>query len=107
MLRRLVLLAALLPAMALAAVPGGPIAVPQQPPDKPAPAPKPPALSAAAPATPPWPAPPDASACRIGCAQASYECRAGDHPESCDGTWSQCVATCDNPNLDLGVSTAP
>jgi hypothetical protein len=109
MLRRLGLLVVLLPAMALAAAPGGPIAAPPRPPSAPAPAQAPtsPSLTSTALALSPWQAPPDASACRMGCAQASYECRAGEHPDDCDGAWSQCVATCDSPSLDPGVSTGP
>jgi hypothetical protein len=107
MLRRLILLAALLPAIALAAAPGGSITVP---PVKPSAAPQTPPAQSSIPSTQTstaWTAPPDAAACRMGCANDSYVCRAGDHPESCDGAWSQCVATCNTPNLDAGVSTAP
>lgn len=45
------------------------------------------------------PAPTDASSCRMDCAQTYYLCRAGEQPDECGGGWSQCVATCDNPNL--------
>ena len=63
-----------------------------------------PIVSAASPlATPP----PDGGECRIGCAQAYYFCRVGDQTGDCAPTWSQCVAACDLPNLNSGVSTAP
>ena len=107
MLRRLALIAALAPAVALAA---GPIAVPPpkpQPPAPSAPASPPPSPTGVAPSPPGSPVPADASACRIGCANANYVCHAGDDPSGCDGAWSQCVATCNTPNLDPGVSTAP
>ena len=55
----------------------------------------------------PPPAPVDGSECRMGCAQAYYFCRVDDQSGACAPTWSQCVAACDLPNLDTGVSTAP
>src|SRR5580704_12363327 len=55
----------------------------------------------------PPPPPADPAQCRMGCAQASYACRASDQPQGCDGTWSQCVATCDLPDMASDVSTAP
>ena len=65
-------------------------------------------------ATPPVIAPPapvsvpaDPAQCRMSCAQTYYFCRAGDHPDDCSGTWGQCVATCNSPNLAPGFSTTP
>ena len=52
-------------------------------------------------------APTDPSDCRMTCAQTYYDCRAGDHPDECAGTWGQCVATCNSPSLAPGYSTAP
>ncbi|MFI4933439.1 MAG: hypothetical protein ACHP7N_02365 [Caulobacterales bacterium] len=52
-------------------------------------------------------APPDPSECRIACAQSLYVCQGDDAASDCAPTWSRCVATCDLPNLDPGVSTAP
>jgi hypothetical protein len=110
MLAPLAALILMIPAIALAAddapPPSGRITVVQQPAKPaespaptPAPTPTPTALASSAPADP--------AECRIGCAQTNYFCRAGDHPDDCAGAWSQCVATCEQPNLDPGVSTAP
>jgi hypothetical protein len=49
----------------------------------------------------------DPSQCRMSCATANYACHAGDNPDGCDLVWSQCVATCNTPNLDPGITTAP
>jgi hypothetical protein len=59
--------------------------------------------------TPPAPvgAPDDPAQCRMSCAQTYYFCRAGDHPDDCAGTWGQCVATCNSPNLSPGYATTP
>jgi hypothetical protein len=73
-----------------------------------APAPKPAAATAPAPAaTSPPAAPQDASACRMDCAQSYYACHAGDEPDACGGGWSQCVATCNTPNLAPPATPAP
>ena len=53
------------------------------------------------------PTPPDASSCRMDCAQSYYVCRTGDQPDECGGGWSQCVAACNSPNLAQPFSTAP
>ena len=106
MFARLILLIALAPAVALAAdapPPSGKITLP--PPKAAAaatPAPQPAAL--------PTPAPPpvqDPADCRMSCAQTYYFCRAGDRPDDCAGSWGQCVATCNSPNLAPAYSTAP
>jgi hypothetical protein len=59
--------------------------------------------------TPPAPVsvPADPAQCRMSCAQTYYFCRAGDRPDDCAGTWGQCVATCNSPNLAPGYSTTP
>ena len=67
----------------------------------PAPAPMSPLPAAAS------PAPPDASSCRMDCAQSYNSCRAGEDPDACGGGWSQCVATCNAPNLAPSTATAP
>lgn len=129
MLVRLTLMLLVLPAMALAAdapssdapAPSGKITVIAQPAATPdgstdetgddtnsaasaAPAPTTPApLASAAPTS----APADPAECRMGCAQSYYFCASQDHTENCSPSWSQCVATCDSPDLDTGVSTAP
>ncbi len=85
----------------------------RMPPPKPAPA-----ASAAdtTPTAPPAPAAPlaslataanDPDQCRMSCATSAYFCRAGDDASSCGGAWSQCVASCDMPNLAPAYSTAP
>jgi hypothetical protein len=103
MLARLIFLFVALPALALAADAGGgrlKYAAPL------------PTLQRAATIpmiNPPTPqsAPADPAQCRMDCAQTFYFCRAGDHPEDCAGSWGQCVATCNSPNLAPGYSTAP
>jgi hypothetical protein len=50
---------------------------------------------------------PDASSCRMDCANSYYACRVDDQSGSCGGAWSQCVATCNTPNLAPAFSTAP
>jgi hypothetical protein len=107
MLLRLVLLIALAPAIALAAdtpAPSGKITVP--PPPKvaaaPSPAPQPAALR-----TPTPPPAQDPADCRMSCAQTYYFCRAGERPDDCGGSWSQCAATCNSPNLDTSASATP
>ena len=108
MLARLVLLLVALPALALAADAGGGGRLKYA-------APQPPQATVQAAATipviippPPAAAPPmEPSECRMSCAQTFYFCRAGDHPEDCAGTWGQCVASCNSPNLAPGYSTAP
>jgi hypothetical protein len=112
MLRRVLILLALAPVVALADPPSQQLTAPppkpasqnaQQPTQSPAlQSPVPQTTTPAA-----WASPPDASECRMACANAAYVCRAGDDPDSCDPSWSMCVATCNNPNLDPGVSTAP
>jgi len=108
MLARLTLTLLAIPALALAADGGGSgkIRAAVQPAVQQAsttPAISPPKI------TPPAPTatPADPSACRMTCAQTYYFCRAGDRPDDCAGTWGQCVATCDSPNLATGYSTAP
>ena len=61
----------------------------------------------AAPALPAPSPPADAGECRMGCAQGYYFCRAGEQTGDCGSSWSQCVATCNSPDLEPGVSTAP
>jgi hypothetical protein len=52
--------------------------------------------------------PADASSCRMDCAQSYYLCRSDDQTGAdCGGPWSQCVATCNNPNLAAPTTTAP
>jgi hypothetical protein len=104
MLARLAFLLVALPALALAADVGAGRA-------------KPPSSAQATvqrAATPPVSTPParvsvpdDPAQCRMSCAQTYYFCRAGDHPDDCAGTWGQCVATCNSPNLAPGFSTTP
>jgi hypothetical protein len=107
-MRRLILLFAAIPAVALAAdTQAGRYTVPQQSRqtgvfgD----------AKAAAPATVTTPtaalAGSDALECRMSCAQTYYFCRAGDIQDSCAPTWSQCVAACASPALASPVSTAP
>jgi len=106
MLRRLVPLLVLLPAIALASTPSPSDAPPSGKPaeresklaaaQRPAPTP-----------LPPWPEPEDGSACRLTCADHSYVCRATDHPEDCGRVWAECVAMCNSSNLDPGVPTPP
>jgi hypothetical protein len=107
MLARLTLLLLAVPALALAAVGG---ATKTESPPQPevqqaatAPTILPPKISPPAVTT----APADPSECRMTCAQTYYFCRAGDQPDECAGTWGECVATCDSPNLARGYSTAP
>jgi hypothetical protein len=104
MLARLAFLVVALPALALAADVGAGGT-------KPAPSAQ---ASVQHAATPPVLAPPapisvptDPAQCRMSCAQTYYFCRAGDHPDDCAGTWGQCVATCNSPNLAPGYSTTP
>ena len=107
MLARLVLLLVALPALALAADAGGGGRL------KFAPQPAPATVQTAATIPVIIPPPPAAkpaaepAECRMGCAQSFYFCRAGDHPDDCAGTWGQCVASCNSPNLAPGYSTAP
>jgi len=102
MLARLAFLMLLIaPPIALAAdAPpgGGKITVVAQPPPKAAAAALAPAPMSPPPATA-APAPQDASACRMDCAQSLYICRTGDEPDACGGGWSRCVAACNSPNL--------
>jgi hypothetical protein len=53
------------------------------------------------------PTPANPADCRMTCAQTRYFCQAGDNTDGCSNAWTQCVATCNSPNLDPGVSTAP
>ena len=59
----------------------------------------------------PAPAPPPVAAdpadCRMNCAQTYYFCREGSSLDACGDSWGQCVAACDSPDLNPGVSTAP
>jgi hypothetical protein len=103
MLARLTLLLIALPALALAADAGGGRAKPSAPPPTMQRAATPPVSS---PLAPPAVAT-DPAQCRMGCAQTYYFCRAGDHPDDCAGSWGQCVATCNSPNLAPAYSTAP
>jgi len=105
MLRRLVPLLVLLPAIALAAAPS-----PSDTPQTAKPAERESKLAAAQPTPPPlpaWPQAEDESACRLTCADHSYVCRATDHPEDCGRVWAECVAMCNSSNLDPGVPTPP
>jgi hypothetical protein len=53
-------------------------------------------------------APQDASSCRMDCAQRYYLCHSDDQTGGdCGGGWSQCVATCNNPNLAPPTTPAP
>jgi hypothetical protein len=103
MLTRLTLLLIALPALALAADAGGGRTKPSAPPATMQ-------RAATMPLTSPL-APPsvatDPAQCRMGCAQTYYFCRAGDRPDDCAGSWGQCVATCNSPNLAPAYSTAP
>ncbi len=101
MLARLVFLVVALPALALAADAGGGRTKPAQPTVQRA------AARSAIPTLIPPGQHPDAGQCRMGCAQTYYFCRAGDHPDDCAGTWGQCVASCDSPNLATGYSAPP
>jgi hypothetical protein len=67
----------------------------------PAPAPRSPLPAATA------PAPQDAASCRMDCAQSYYLCHAGDQADQCGGPWSQCVATCNSPNLAPPAAASP
>jgi hypothetical protein len=85
---------------------GGKIAVVSQPPPKAAEAPP----AAPVPMSPlpasTQAAPQDASSCRMGCAQSYYICRSDDRTGGdCGGPWSQCVATCNNPNLASPIAS--
>lgn len=40
------------------------------------------------------PPPPDASACRLSCAQTYYFCLAGDASDECSQAWGQCRLGC-------------
>ena len=106
MLRRLVPLIVLAPAIALAAAP-----IPPDSPRTPKPAEQESKLAAAQRSTPtplpPWPQEEDESACRLTCADHGYVCRATDHPEDCGRVWAECVAMCNSSNLDPGVPTPP
>jgi hypothetical protein len=105
MLARLALLLVALPAVALAQTASAPSSTPAAPPHPaatPAPAPVQPQLASIAPAPPADPA-----QCRIACAQTNYFCRAGAQPDDCGGAWSQCVSTCDLPDMAPDTSTAP
>jgi hypothetical protein len=103
MLARLTLLLIALPALALAADAGGGRAKPSAPPATMQRAATPPVSSPLAPPS----VTTDPAQCRMGCAQTYYFCRAGDHPDDCAGSWGQCVATCNSPNLAPAYSTAP
>jgi hypothetical protein len=92
-------------ALAADAPSGGKITVVTSPPKAaaapaPAPAPMSPLPTASASA-------PDASSCRMDCAQSYYSCRAGEEPDACGGGWSQCVATCNTPSLAPPTAPAP
>jgi len=107
MLARLTLILLAMPALALAAD-GGEIksSAARQPSVQQVsttPTNSPPKITPAAPTT----SPADPSECRMSCAQTYYFCRAGDQPDACAGTWGQCVATCNSPDLARGFSTAP
>ncbi|HWF01000.1 MAG TPA: hypothetical protein VG248_14465 [Caulobacteraceae bacterium] len=84
---------------------GGRIAVVAQP------APKAAEARPAAPMSPlpvsTQPASADASSCRMDCAQSYYACRSDQTGGDCGGPWSQCVATCNNPNLAPPTTTSP
>jgi hypothetical protein len=106
---RIALILTLLPTLALGAddlgvLTGGPF---KPPPPAAAPAPAASPTPAAPPIASPTAAIADPGECRIGCADDRYACEASDHSGACAGTWSQCVATCDEPNLAPGFSTAP
>ena len=106
MLARLTLILLAIPALALAADGGAnKSAAPPQPTVQQvstAPTISPPKLTPIAPISPTDPA-----ECRMSCAQTYYYCRAGDQPDECAGSWGQCVATCDSPDLARNLSTAP
>ncbi|HZZ89696.1 MAG TPA: hypothetical protein VFE13_15320 [Caulobacteraceae bacterium] len=118
MLARLTLLLIALPALALAAdggaPPSGKIRLPQKP-AAPATVVQAPAVQPAAtvpvirPGAPIGAAPADGGACRMDCAQTYYFCRAGDHVDECASEWSQCLSSCNSPNLRFapGFSTRP
>jgi len=109
MLARLVFLLVALPALALAADAGGGGRLKFA--AQPSPAPATVQSAATIPViTPPTPAATpvvEPAECRMGCAQTFYFCHAGEHPDDCAGTWGQCVASCNSPNLAPGYSTAP
>ncbi|MBV9995557.1 MAG: hypothetical protein JO127_10120 [Caulobacteraceae bacterium] len=106
-MRRIFLLFAAVPAVALAA---GPTASRYQ-----VPAPQAqrdtlsPALQASAPAAQPVAvrAAAEPADCRMSCAQSYYFCRAGDDPDGCAPTWSACVAACASPDLAAAVPGRP
>jgi hypothetical protein len=107
MLARLSLLLVAVPALALAADGGaaktGRAAQPPVQQTATTPTISPPKITLPAPTA----IPADPSECRMTCAQTYYYCRAGDRPDDCAGTWGQCVATCNSPDLAPGFSTAP
>jgi hypothetical protein len=43
----------------------------------------------------------DPSGCRIACADNYYVCRTATRADDCAPAWSQCVAACELPNLDV------
>jgi hypothetical protein len=106
MLARLTLLLIALPALALAADAGGGRAKPASPSGPQATMQRAATPPAASPLAPPS-VTTDPAQCRMGCAQTYYFCRAGDRPDDCAGSWGQCVATCNSPNLAPAYSTAP
>ena len=106
MLARLTLLLIALPALALAADANADRTKSASPPSAQATvqsAATPPVIKPPAPSS----APADPAQCRMDCAHTYYFCRAGEHPDDCAGTWGQCVATCNSPNLAPGYSTTP
>jgi hypothetical protein len=46
----------------------------------------------------------DPAECRIACADSYYVCRTAPRPDDCAPAWSQCVAGCELPNLDVAAS---
>lgn len=107
MLARLIFLFVALPALALAADAGGGGRLKYAAPAAPQPTVQRAATMPVINPQPPTSTPDDPAQCRMGCAQSFYFCRAGDHPEDCAGSWGQCVASCNSPNLAPGYSTAP
>ena len=108
MLARFTLLLIALPTLALAADGGGSGRITAAPrptvqPAATAPTNATPRIEPPAPSLPPA----DPSECRMTCAQSYYFCRSGDHVDDCAGTWGECVAACNSPNLSQGFSTAP
>jgi hypothetical protein len=107
MLARLALLLIALPAVALAQNASAPPATATaSPPAATAPVSQTPTPLTAQPQLASAP-PTDPAQCRLACDQTNYFCRSGDQPDDCGGAWSQCVSTCDLPDLNPGVSTAP